>query len=226
MLVLKAFGGSLRFGKTEVPHNRKPAEPSRPEAIANESPNKFMKNLLILVTFLGTLCTCSSPSGQEKEAGRKGPPFQTTPPSHLYFKNIRSIHYAQKTQPGTRIDLYKLRRFSETRQRPVLYPVIVDNWMQDEAYLLIQPNDFDRGFSDPLRVFWKTTQDSGRYELALADWNAQHRFAGQLYRSIQQEHRLSVETAAGNRAPLFERNEDRLHFTTTLRDFYKLTEKK
>ena len=181
-----------------------------------------MKNLLILILFWGILAACDPISRQTQSKENKT--FRTTPPSHLYFKNIRSLSYEQNTQPGTRVDLYKLRRFSDTEDRPILYPVIADNWMQDEAYLLIRPNDFEQGFSDTIRVFWKHSQDSGRYELKLANWPNQLRFAEQLYQGMQKDQQLTVETAAGERVPIFERKEDRLHFTTTMRDFYKLTE--
>lgn len=183
-----------------------------------------MKNPSILVVIGLILSACHLPATKDP-AGEKDDRFHTTPPSHLYFKNIRSSNYEQQTQPGTRIDLYRLRRFSQTTDRPILYPVIADNWMQDEVYLLIRPNDFKVGFSDTLRVFWKSDRDSGRYELPLPNFSEQYRFAGQLYQSLQQKHRLTIETAAGNRAPLFENQEDRQLFLTTLRDYYRLTEK-
>ncbi len=174
----------------------------------------------ILLTFL---LACSSP---EAPPAKDGPAiFRTTQPSHLYFKNIRSNSYRLETQAGTRVDLYRLRSADDTNERPILYPVIADNWMADEAYIFLETNDFEAGFSDTLRVAWQSERDSGRYELAPRDREGQFRFAQQLYEGLRSGYRFRIQTAGGDYAPLFENNRDRQNFLTTLRDYNKLVEK-
>ncbi len=182
-----------------------------------------MKNLSVLILlFLLLSCNGNKKDPVQPEGASR---FRTTAPSHLYFKNIRSIHYEMTTEPDTRIDLYKFRRFSETDRRPILYPVIVDNWMQDEAYLLIRPNDYRGGIPDMLQVEWQNTRDSGRYLLQSADWTDQHRFAQQLYQSLQEKHQLLLLDKEGNFVPLFDDKQDQISFLTTMRDYYRLTER-
>lgn len=182
-----------------------------------------MKNLSILLILSLLFQACQN--GKTGNTSGKTVAFRTTAPSHLYFKNIRSIHYEMTTRPGTRIDLYKFKRFSDTRSRPILFPIIVDNWMQDEAYLLIRPNDYRSGFPDTLQVNWRHEQDSGRYVLRSADWTDQYRFAQQLGRSLEEEHHLEVLNREEQFVPLFENRQDRNYFLTTLRDYYRLTER-
>ncbi len=178
-----------------------------------------------LSVFLIVMIHACQPAPSEqgiKSAGQSR--FSTTPPSHLYFKNIRSTFYELTTQPGTRIDLYRYRRFSQTTDRPILYPLIVDNWMEDEAYLAIRPNDYEGGFSDTLQVFWSASDSSGVYRLESARWEDQYRLAMQLDESLKQRHKLEIRTSEGRIVPIFETRGDRDHFQTTIRDFQRLTE--
>ena len=181
-----------------------------------------MKIKSIATCLLGLLFACSSP---DTPAEGQRSLFRTTQPSHLYFKNIRSNSYQMETQTGTRVDLYQLRSSADTKGRPMLYPVIADNWMEDEAYIFLEPNDFTEGFSDTLRVAWRTQRDSGRYELAPHNREGQFRFAQQLYEGLRAGYRFHIRTADGDYAPLFQNNRDRRNFLTTLRDYNKLIEK-
>jgi len=182
-----------------------------------------MKIRIISAFLFGLLGACSAP--ETSPAATEGGVFRTTQPSHLYFKNIRSSSYLQETKAGTRIDLYRLRGLADTKERPLLYPIIVDNWMEDEAYLLLEPNDFIQGFSDTLRVHWRSERDSGRYELARRDWQQQYLFAQQLYEGVQAGYGFRIQTAGGEYVPFLEANQDRQSFRTTLRDYNKLTER-
>lgn len=174
----------------------------------------------ILLLFL---LACSSP--EAPPATSDSGIFRTTPPSHLYFKNIRSSSYRMETQAGTRVDVYRLRSSDDTPERPIIQPVIADNWMADEAYIFLETNDFKEGFSDTLRVTWQSEGDSGRYELIPRDREGQFRFAQQLYEGLRSGYRFRIQTAGGDYAPLFENNRDRQNFLTTLRDYNKLVEK-
>lgn len=174
---------------------------------------------LILLFFL-ILSGCPPSPNYNKEQGT----FNMTAPSLLYFKNIRSIAYEQQTQEGTRIDLYKLKRFDTDNTRPILYPIIASNWMNDEAYLLIRTNNFKKGFAEPLNVVWQKEDSQGEYLLESSSWDNQYHFAHLIYQSINEGDQLSIRDRQGNLTPLFHKGMDRNNFMTTMRDYYRLTE--
>lgn len=182
-----------------------------------------MKKYLILVFFLQLLLyACHQPEAQKEFTGAQQ--FRTTDPSRLYFNNIRSVYYLQEQQPDTRIEFYKLRRFPQTKERPFLYPIIANNWMESEAYIFLEKNDFKEGFSDTLTIQWKSETDSGYYYLPVANRENQYVLAGQLYESLRSRHRLFIKTKAAEFTPFFTDIDEQQQFKTVLRDYYQLTE--
>jgi len=182
-----------------------------------------MKNQLIAASIALSFLACSNE--QPEDGGQQFPAFQTTAPSQLYFKNMRSTYYRQTVKAGSRTDLYRLRSFSDTEQRPLIYPVIANNWMADEAYLLIETNDYVGGWPDTLQIKWQSDADSGRLELPTARLKEQYQFALQLNEKIRQNHDLRIKKADGAWVPLFENQKDRRNYQTTLNDYRRLTEK-
>ncbi|MEL6863492.1 MAG: hypothetical protein AAFP19_03690 [Bacteroidota bacterium] len=177
----------------------------------------FYKGLLLL--FL--LSACSS----DQEQVQKGPksPFQTTQPSVLYFKNMRSVNYKQRRQEP-KMDVYTFRQFTDTDSRPILYPLIVNNWLQDEAYLLIERNEFG-AFADSLIVQWESpTDSSGTFYLANTFKQQQYEFGLALYQRLKEDCSLKIKSSDGTYVPLFDQKEDRFHYATVVRDFLRLTE--
>jgi len=182
-----------------------------------------MKNTLILGILLSSIFwMCRQPEGQKEFTGKEQ--FRTTEPSRIYFNNVRSSSYYSQRQAGTRIDTYRLRKLANATDRPLLTPLIVNNWMEDEAYIFIRKNEFEQGFSDTLTVKWLSQADSGYYYLPLANKENQYQFAGQLYESLQQKHRLYVKNEAQEFVPLFDDYNDKQQFRTVLKDYYRLTE--
>jgi len=182
-----------------------------------------MKNTLILGILLSCIFwMCQQPEAQKEFTGKEQ--FRTTEPSRIYFNNMRSSYYYREQQPNTRIDLYRFRKFANATDRPLLSPIIVNNWMEDEAYIFIRKNEFEQGFSDTLTVKWESPADSGYYYLPLANKENQYQFAGQLYESLQKRHRLLVKNQAQKFVPLFDDYNDKQQFRTVLKDYYRLTE--
>ncbi len=149
--------------------------------------------------------------------------YRTTDPSRLYFNNIRSTSYFRKRKPNTRIDMYTLRKFSRTNKRPILYPMIVNNWMQDEAYLFIEKNDYV-AYADSLIVRWEKDTMSGQFFMDVPSKKKQYHFAKNLYDCIRSKQALFIKTKTNDFVPVFKNVEDRMNFMTTMNDYYRLTE--
>lgn len=182
--------------------------------------NKCMKNYIILICSLLALPNCGdTPPGQQKSEGDKR--FHTTQPSALYFKNMRSTQYKMKEQPKSRIELYQHKKLAENT--PVL-PVIAHNWLQDEAYLFLQPNPNAAELAQPLQFTTDTTAAEETIKLAPPTPAQQYETALRLYKGLKAEKGWFIRQQNGNFQPLYREGNERAAFLTTVRDYLKLTE--
>lgn len=180
-----------------------------------------MKNILFFLVFV-VLCCCNNPS---KPAHSKKPrqQFRTTAPSRLYFKNMRSFYYEQSTESDTRIDLYTLKKFSAAGVRPLLVPVIADNWLEDEAYIIL--NDDNRNpINDSFRLRFEYNQQVDTLILVKSDIFTQYQLAKTLYQRLKQGHKVSTYTSNKIWEPVFENQADKANFLKVMNDYYQLIE--
>ena len=167
------------------------------------------------------LLSCHGGSGPPP--GETDPRFRTTPPSRLYFLNMRSSAYTQLREPGSGLDLYRLRQWSAIKPQPPLIPLIADNWLQDEAYLRLW---LDKAVfpDDTVRVAWASPSDTGQYVSTGRSPAAQLALARQLANALRAGHRLNVVgRGEGSQALLDSPTESKL-FLQTLSDYLSLIE--
>lgn len=167
--------------------------------------------------------------------GGEGPPpaedagpktiFHTTPPSQLYFKNIRSTSYYSERKKHSEMDIYRLRKFSTTRKRPILYPLIIQNWLEDEAYLFVEPNDYLYNFADKLPIRWLEEGKEQQLTLPYRGKEEELAFAEAIYQALLAGHQLEIKVIDHGWVPLFKDGGDRQHFLITMRDYLRLTER-
>lgn len=137
---------------------------------------------------------------------------------------MRAYYYDVEPGPQTeqRIDLYQLKRFDKTDRRPILYPIIVDHWMQDKAYLFLEPNDYSGGFQEPLTVFKVEAGDTSYLNTQDQRPAGKLMLAQEIGKALQAEQALYVLDKAGLSLPLFEDRYDQTYFMTTLKDYERL----
>lgn len=140
----------------------------------------------------------------------------------LYFKNMRSAYYEQTELPGARTELYRLRKFSQLKQQNIIIPVIANNWLEDEAYLLLEATG--PAFAVPLTIRWRTGPDEGIYRVQPDSADKQYELAMRLFESLQAGHRLSAMSTDSTWIPALEGTDARSYYSTTVRDYLRLTE--
>ena len=152
--------------------------------------------------------------------------WRTTQPSRLYFANMRQSQYYHERGRGTRIDTYRHRKFSNSTKRPLIIPTIIDKWMEDEAYIFLRRNDYP-DYSNYITLQWRTAQDSvlGSYELQRQSRQKQYELAGEIYDQLLQEHKIYVLQADSTYARMYADKDDRQAYLTTMKDYYRLTER-
>lgn len=172
----------------------------------------------LLSLFLLTKC---SPAPQEKS---ERDVFSTTAPSKLYFKNIRSTYYQQQQQKGTKVDLYQLRKIPTVDSRPIIYPVIADDWLNDKAFILLQTNDYKDGIADPLSIYWENGQIADSLKMGTPTFPEQLKMATKINELLANGIEIYTQNKQSERIMLFENYADKSNFMTIMRDYFKLVE--
>lgn len=173
-------------------------------------------SIVVFILLSGCTNTQQQPSDTTEAA------FRTTSPSLLYFKNMRSIYYNMEEQEGSRIERYQLKQFAKDTKRPIIYPVIANNWLNDEAYLMLKTNGFIHGFAQPLQI--KIIEQDTLLTLASSTNKGQYLMATGIYEALKAGYTLEVTGEDRTTYPLFDDKLDKSHYMMTLRDYLRLIE--
>lgn len=188
--------------------------------LISESTKPKISNFWILFCLLFFSACGEGPPSELPSVDKR---FRTTPPSRIYFKNIRSTAYEWNQDPKTRTDFYLLRKIAGTSPRPALYPVIADIWMEDQAHLLLKSGRQD-ALSTPVIVHWQSATESGTYRLDSLTTEQQYQFGLDLYKAIRGAKVLEISFPGKDRIPLFANPNERSYFMTSMQDYLRLTE--
>lgn len=159
---------------------------------------------------------------RDKKVSRSKFQFEIGDDSELFFRNVRQIYYDRSSPDGT----WQAYRFDDRyfgNDRPVILPVIVINWLQDEAYLLIDTNQL-LSEEDDLRVMISDTSTS-KIDTLILNQRGRERmleFGSRLYEAIQANQKMAVRSK-GKFVPLLVEGNDRETFRITMSDYYRLT---
>lgn len=179
-----------------------------------------MKNRLITCGMCLLLFACNPDKHKKVSADEFH--FSTSASSVLFFKNVRQIFYERTENNAAKAIVYRMRERVHDETKPLLYPAIVLLWAQDEAAVILEGNQFLAN-ADTLRFLWEDTvrKQSGEYFFPNGDRRTHYKLAAQIYHSIQEEHRLWLQTDSG-RIPFFVTEREREPFRKTMIDYFRL----
>jgi len=174
--------------------------------------------LLFLVLLLLVGCKID----RDKEVDRTKFQFTMGDDSELFFRNVRQLYYDRYSPDGT----WQAYRFSDRylkNNRPVILPVIVINWLNDEAYLLIETNEL-LSKEDYLCVTLTNPQTSKTDTLILNERGRERmlEFGSRLYEAMKSNERIAAKSQ-GTFVPILKEEVGREAFRITMSDFYRLT---
>jgi hypothetical protein len=177
--------------------------------------NPFL--ILFVILFLAGSCKID----RNKRVDRDKFAFRMTSDSFLFFKNVRQVYYDFQDLPQARWYAFRFGDRPVRNDGPVLNPVIVVDWLHDESYVLVEPNDFlqeeilvinERNSSG--RVFEYTLTNRGRENML--------EFATKIYEGIMDGHEITIRSG-GSFQPLFLNDEEKEAFRIVMSDYYRLT---
>ena len=176
----------------------------------------FMKYFIIIILF------CSSCKiDQDKNVDRQKFKFKTGDDTELFFKNVRQSYYEMEENRQAKFNVFRYAERLKVKDGPMVNPAIVHNYIKDEAYLLIEPNDFLQD-QDSLKVKWKALTEEGHMVLASFNHEQMLEFASQLYEGIRKNASFEV-MKDGQYISVLDTPEERETFRITMSDYYRLT---
>lgn len=181
-----------------------------------------MKQLLTSIIISVLLIACNP--DKNKRADSLALKFSTTDDAKLFFKNLRQQAYDLQEMPAAKLQVFRHSGRRKDADYPLLQLALVINWRYDEAYLLLEPNEYITE-DEPLQIHWQDTvkQQQGLYRFEYGNKEEHLKFAGQLYGSILDGHHLFYQAADSLQQPFLTDRQDREIFRISLLDFYRLT---
>lgn len=138
--------------------------------------------------------------------------------ANLFFRNVRQIYYDRESPDGK----WQAYRFSErdaSARQPSLQAVIVIHWINDEAYLLIEPNSM-LAEEDLITVVIKNESDTLR--LKERGRERMLEFGSKIYEAILSKKEMTI-LCNGKYVSLLQNDKEREAFRITMGDYYRLT---
>lgn len=172
--------------------------------------------VVYLLLFMSLLAGCRLDG--DKTVDRAKITFRTGDDTELFFKNIRQSYYDLEEKSAAKLNVFRYEDRSLAEDHPVINLAIIHNYMEDEAYILIEPNEI---IADevPLEVM---RGDSAK-SIELQNYSRREiiEFASQLYEAIKNGEYLSVQVQDST-FTLFPSSKEREAFRITMSDYYRL----
>ncbi len=177
----------------------------------------------IFTSLLATVFLLSCNPDKNKRADASKIKFTTTDDAELFFKNVRQQDYDLEEMKAANLLVYRHEDRKLNPNYPLLQPALVVNWLHDEAYLLLEPTEkIPNG--EPLEIQWQDTlqHTSGKYQFDFGSKEEHLHFAGELYGSILDGHKLYY-ISDSLALPFLDNKADRKIFRVSMLDYYRLT---
>jgi hypothetical protein len=179
-----------------------------------------MKRIALIIVAL-VVCSCNLTP--EKKVDQNEAKFSTSTDSRLFFKNVRQIYYDLEIPENTKLEVYRFGKRNLTPDKPILNVALVNNWLHDQAYVIVEPNAYFDNMSS-IEVEWQddVSKQSGVYRFNFGPKDTHFKFASEIYQSILAKHKLLVFNSDKQWVDLFQSETDRDNFRKTMKDYYRL----
>lgn len=149
--------------------------------------------------------------------------FSYTDDSYMFFRNVRQVYYDATDLPQAKWVAYRHGDRNTGNSRPTLTPVIVIDWFNNQANLLMETNEaLQREETIIIREVNSKTGAKYGYRLAERGRENMLEFATRIYEGIIAENEFYIFYNGGY-VPLFEGEDEADAFRVVLSDYYRLT---
>ncbi len=176
-------------------------------------------NLVFVLFLVPALLVTGCRLDGDREVDRSRFTFRTGDDTELFFKNVRQSDYEMEANEAAKFNVFRHENRPQADSLPWINPAIVVNYLQDEAYILIESSPALQDL-DELQVIHVAGLDTLILETPNREENLE--FASRIYEHLQKGDSLVIYDGK-NYVPFLA---DRSHyeaFRITLSDYYRLT---
>ena len=150
---------------------------------------------LFTAAFLLVLASCNP--AKDKQVNQQKLRFKTTDDAELFFKNVRQLYYEVQDMDAAGMRIYRKKDRYTGNEHPTLNLAIVHSWRNDEAYVILEPNEAMQ-HADTLVFQWQATDSTmGTLRYAQAGREVQQQLATSLYDHIVQNATITFNGSEG-----------------------------
>jgi hypothetical protein len=148
--------------------------------------------------------------------------FKVSDDALLFFRNVRQVYYDFQDLPQAHWYAFRHSDRPVDPQSPLITPVIVVDWMKNESYILVEPNERMAGEAEI--VVRERNKKGITFEYSLSQRGRENmlEFTTKIYEGIMEENDLFI-VSGGREYPLFQSDEQRDIFRVVMADYYRLT---
>ena len=175
--------------------------------------------LFVILCFIQ--CTACFPPAQPAQSD-EGKVFYVADPNQLYFENLRAFHYNLERGPEPRLlNVYSHKNFSPKQAKlPPVFPVIVMNWLEDEAHI-----QFNQPGQEKLNTDYFIRVEGDR-EIIISsepDKKGWRTLAFQIYEHLRNNRTVQWSSDGDQYQSYLSSEHHRRAYLQTIEDFKKLT---
>lgn len=147
-------------------------------------------------------------------------PFHVQENEEIYFKNIRSYYYDFEHREDANFYIYRLKERAKDSLTATLQFAIVNNWRNDEAYILTELPCFQCAESG---LVFQNSNSSDTLFPQLFNAEQHWDLAVKTYEQLTQNKPILMVNQQQNATPLFNNEIERKQALRVLKDYFKLT---
>lgn len=150
--------------------------------------------------------------------------FKSTESADLYFKNMRSYSYNVLIDEKSDWKLMRIKSRNQDSSKASLSFLLVNNWLQDENYIIAEPNK-KLSLNGQIHLVWIKHEDKGKIVLNELDAESNYIFAAQFYEQLTAGSEFYFLNVKGEAEKLNFEEKERKSLKKTLGDYFKLVGK-
>lgn len=167
------------------------------------------------------IAVCSCKIDHNKEIDREKFTFKTGDDTEIFFKNMRQSYYDIEENNVANVIVFRYKDRVEKADHPLLNLAIVMSYLQDEAYLLLEPNSYLE--DGPLEIGWQViNQEEGIIILENYNREGMLEFASEVYEAMEKHAKFHI-MINDKKVPVLQNADEREAFRITVADYYRLT---
>lgn len=176
-----------------------------------------MRFRFLLIPIL--LLACQNP--EERKAKRDEHRIYTSDQARIFFTNVRSIYYQKEVKAESKINFWRYKERDLSLDYPVLNLCIAEAWDRNEAYLLLEPNEYFTN-KDTFTLEWvdKRNKSKGSFNFIRKRPTDDYIFARRIYPYLNKNFEWRYEGTV-----LFDEPRSKI-FKKTYGDFQNLVAEK